>query len=67
MFSRGIRTCSSLRYPLSTASNPNFGPMSPITIPEQVGRAKPERNKSMRDTERGMERKMRGKNRGLER
>lgn len=34
MFSRGIRTFSSFRKPLSTSLKPNFGPISPTTIPK---------------------------------
>ena len=33
MWSRGIRTLSSCKYPLSIPKYPNFGPISPTFIP----------------------------------
>lgn len=35
MFSRGIRTFSNFRKPLSTSLKPNLGPISPTTMPER--------------------------------
>lgn len=45
MFSRGIRTFSNFRKPLSTSLKPNLGPMSPTTIPERERQTKVVREK----------------------